>query len=123
MKSVHPWAVMHDSWHSQLDVEIIELVTVPLHLPTSKHSSHSGVGSVGQTAGPLMHVEHVLRLVQVECTLHIPLEESKVKSEHPWVPAQVSWHSHSDAVMVEVMMVPLHLPLSKQFSHSGTVSF
>lgn len=66
MKSVHPWAVMHDSWHSQSDVEIMEFVTVPLHLPTSKQSSHTGDGSVGQTAGPLAQVAQVLRLVQVE---------------------------------------------------------
>ena len=125
MKSVHPWAVAHDSWHSQSDVEMIELVTVPLHLPTPKQSSHSGgagvVGSVGQAAGPLMQVEHVLRLVHVECTLHIPFEESKVKSEHPWLAAQVAWHSQSVAARVEVMTVPLHLPPEKQSLHSVTM--
>ena len=123
VKSVHPWAVMHDSWHSQSDVEMMELVTVPLHLPTLKQSSQRGVGSVGQTAGPLVQVEQALRLVQEECTLQIPLEESKVKSVQPWLLAQVAWHSQSVAAMVDVMTVPLHLPLSKQFSHSGTVSF
>ena len=86
MKSVHPWAVMHDSWHSQSDADIIEFDTVPLHLPTPKHASQRGggavVGAVGQTAGPLVQVEQVFRPVQVECTLHIPLRESKVKSEH-----------------------------------------
>ena len=127
MKSVHPWAVMHDSWHSQSDADIIEFDTVPLHLPTPKHSSQRGggavVGAVGQTAGPLVQVEQVFRPVQVECTLHIPLRESKVKSEHPWLPAQVAWHSQSVAARVEVRTVPLHLPLSKQASHSETIDF
>ena len=118
MKSVHPWVVMHDSWHSQSDVEMMELVTVPLHLPTLKQSSQRGVGSVGQTAGPLVQVEQEFRLVQEECTLHIPLAESKVKSVQPWLLAHSAWHSQSVAAIVEVMMVPLHLPLPKQSSHS-----
>ena len=78
MKSVHPWNVMHDSWHSQSDVEMMELIPVPLHLPTLKQSSQRGVGSVGQTAGPLVQVEQAFRLVQEEYMLHIPCAESKV---------------------------------------------
>ena len=43
----------------------------------------------GQTLGPLVQVEQVLRLGQLPIMLHIPFAESKVKSVHPEVPTQV----------------------------------
>ena len=45
---------------------------------------------VGQTLGPLEQLEQVLRLVQLPITLHIPFDESKVKSVHPGIAVQVS---------------------------------
>ena len=75
---------------------------------------------VGQTGGPLMQVEHVLRLVQLVYQLHIPLEESNVKSVQDWAAEHASWHSHADSVMSEVRIFPVHRPMSKQSLHSVT---
>ena len=75
---------------------------------------------VGQTGGPLPQVAQSLRPVQLVYKLHIPLEESNVKSVQPWDVAHASWHLQSDSLMSEVRMFPVHRPLSKQSMHSVT---
>ena len=79
--------------------------------------------SVGQTDGPLVQLAQSLRPVQLVYKLHIPLEESNVKSVQLWDAAHDSWHLQNDSVMSEVRMVPVHRPLSKQSSHSVTSPF
>ena len=44
------------------------------------------VDPAGQLAGPLVQLEQLLVLVQLSIRLHIPLVESKVKSEQPLMP-------------------------------------
>ena len=80
-------------------------------------------GSVGQTGGPLMQLEQVLRPVQLVYQLHIPLEESNVKSVQDVEFEHASWHSQADAVMSEVRIFPVHRPLSKHSSHAGIKPF
>ena len=41
------------------------------------------VDATGHVAGPLAQVEQLLLLVQLSMRLHIPVVESKVKSEQP----------------------------------------